>query len=1106
MELITDLAKHMVMFIKRRAKDWAKEKLESQPKVLKIMKELGISKLESNHGSIYSHALLELAAEAEPPELIMLFADKEANEAFQHDRLANSKGQAAKDSQFQRVLMHQFHHNDSHSFVRGYFNSKYSRLTPFIEQFKESYDRLTLQTAQPAILKMHNDMTAFMIKQLEEAERRSFSYQARQAMDDLVSDFEKDFLMAGSPKEPYIDLNAETRVYGHANPTNHHTGDKPAIRPPVHTDIPDAEWQSQCQSVEYRPFDSFINDWLADENRNFLLIIGEYGTGKTTFLRHMAHDLCLPGYAPHPTPASKHHGTEPTVRDSAGRIPLFFPLRDFEKNLESFILTRLNRFGIEDINYPRFLERLGDGQLLLLFDGFDEMTQRIDGEEKKRNFNQIRRLIDSRSRSKIILTVRQEYFRSIFDLEEVIKHKGKTNYEVIHLLPFDDQQVRQFLYARTKQPEYYWKLIQKTFDLIDLAKRPVLLQLIVDYLPKVIEEKGDGQSVNASDLYFRCIADELDRKSNNLRMIIPNRHRLVLLERLAVWMFINDTLSFDIKLLEDELNFGQYFSITNAWEIERYLNEFLTFTFLIREGENRFRMSHKSFRDYLTATAFAREINSGQVEYFGKKPLTKEINHFILEQKPSEDKLLNLTNTARVLSENKIFQGGNAAGLILLIDNAALKGRDLSHCQLWGVNFSGSDLRGTDFSNGELKNCIFNESILDSKCQNVNVENSKLSIYFLKVKDLSFLALFKSLSDLRVENSDPIDITALMNMKKLTHLKIGYNKLTNIAPLKRIKRLTYLELQSNQLTDVTPLAELKNLTTLWLDRNQISDVTPLVGLNGLTELDLSSNQLSDISPLSELKGLTKVSLSNNRITDLSPLSELKELRELSLANNQLTDISHLLELGELTKLDISGNHMVDLSPLVDLKGLNHLNINNMKITDLKELKDLRGLEHLELDGNQLTDLTPLTEFKRLISLSLENSQLRDVSALAKLKRLTRLRLSNNRLTDVTPLAELKNLKVLFLSNNCLTHARPLWDLKALITLYLRQNLLTDVKPLTELKCLINLHLGHNQLNDITPLSKLKDLRWLYLDDKQKSLLTQQINILEQEIPELNVSF
>lgn len=162
------------------------------------------------------------------------------------------------------------------------------------------------------------------------------------------------------------------------------------------------------------------------------------------------------------------------------------------------------------------------------------MTRKIDADEKSKNFEKIRQLIDGSEKSKIILTARQQYFQSAADLQEVFKHAGKKNYQFIHLLPFDDDQIQQYLKTHTDNPGYYWEQIKKIFDLHDLAKRPVLLQLIVDYLPDLIEEKGEKEAINASDLYDKCIQDELRRKSSELDFIIPGKYRLEILHKSSV--------------------------------------------------------------------------------------------------------------------------------------------------------------------------------------------------------------------------------------------------------------------------------------------------------------------------------------------------------------------------------------------------------------------------------------------------------------------------------------------------------------------------------------------------------------------------------------------
>ncbi|MGD2085093.1 MAG: pentapeptide repeat-containing protein [Candidatus Aminicenantes bacterium] len=397
-------------------------------------------------------------------------------------------------------------------------------------------------------------------------------------------------------------------------------------------------------------------------------------------------------------------------------------------------------------------------------------------------------MIEYSQKSKIILTVRKEYFRSQTDLQEVFKHADKKNYPFIHLLPFDDDQIRKYLETHTDKPDYYWEQIKKIFDLHDLAKRPVLLQLIVDYLPDLIKEKGEKETINASDLYNKCIQDELRRKSSELDFIIPGKYRLEILQKVAVWMFLNDTLNFDTGLLERELNLKQYFKTDRDWEFEKHLNEFLTFTFLIREADNRYRISQKSFRDYLTAQAFVKEINSGKIEHFARDLITEEINHFILEQKPEKDALLRLVLNARDLPEKRQLQGTNAAAILLKIDKKSLKGRDLSRCQLTFVVFDDCDLTGTKFQNANLSFCFFNKTVLSAIFQGTNVENSAL--------DLS--------------SSDLKDIKSLNKFNGFTSLHLNFNQINDISPIKELKNLRDLFISVNQM-DENQISELKEV-------------------------------------------------------------------------------------------------------------------------------------------------------------------------------------------------------------------------------------------------------------------------------------------------------
>jgi hypothetical protein len=355
------------------------------------------------------------------------------------------------------------------------------------------------------------------------------------------------------------------------------------------------------------------------------------------------------------------------------------------------------------------------------------------------------------------------------------------------LLPFDDDQIKQYLETHTDNAHYYWKKIRTEFDLHDLAKRPVILKLIVDYLPEVIEDKGKYEPISASDLYNKCIQGELRRKSSELDFIIPNKYRVEILEKLAVWMFEHDQLNFDTGSSEILGLLKRYFKTELEWEYEKYLNEFLTFSFLIREADYQYRISHKSFRDYLTARAFIREINTKEIEHFVKYRITKEIKHFMVEQvgqnvekKKTMEVLLNLVLKSRIDNLNEVnqWQGTNATDILLKIDRSILKNRNLSRCRLSFIDFRDCDLTGTGFSEADLSDCSFDQTVLTARFQNTNAANSRLNLSACGLTDIAFLK----------------------ELKNLSYLDLAWNDLTEITTLKELKNLKYLNVENNPLT------------------------------------------------------------------------------------------------------------------------------------------------------------------------------------------------------------------------------------------------------------------------------------------------------------------
>lgn len=136
---------------------------------------------------------------------------------------------------------------------------------------------------------------------------------------------------------------------------------------------------------------------------------------------------------------------------------------------------------------------------------------------------------------------------------------------------------------------------------------------------------------------------------------------------------------------------------------------------------------------------------------------------------------------------------------------------------------------------------------------------TKVMIRQRRVSDLSPLAAFGELGDLKLIACDVKDL----------------------QPISGLTNLTYLQLTKNQIEDVSPLASLQKLEHLNIHWNQVKDVSVVQGLTKLNNLVISDNLITVLPSLSRLTLLEGIALHNLKISDLSPLREVKSLKVIN---------------------------------------------------------------------------------------------------------------------------------------------------------------------------------------------------------------------------------
>jgi predicted NACHT family NTPase len=155
---------------------------------------------------------------------------------------------------------------------------------------------------------------------------------------------------------------------------------------------------------------------------NFILVDGNFGTGKTFLLRRLALAFSEPG-----SPV----------------IPLLIELRSLDKVLraEDMLVTRLTRLGQQRIEPAQLAYMAEAGHLLILFDGYDELALRVNFDRAADHLSTI--TAAARGKATVVLTCRTQHFESdnqmVFSL---MKQEGLIH---VRLLPFSELQIQQFL-------------------------------------------------------------------------------------------------------------------------------------------------------------------------------------------------------------------------------------------------------------------------------------------------------------------------------------------------------------------------------------------------------------------------------------------------------------------------------------------------------------------------------------------------------------------------------------------------------------------------------------------------------------------------------------
>jgi WD40 repeat protein len=500
----------------------------------------------------------------------------------------------------------------------------------------------------------------------------------------------------------------------------------------------------------YKEIDAYIDDWLTASAKNHISILGNFGSGKTWFCIHYAYKL-LQKYRNDP---------------SHNRIPLLISLGDYAttNDIRQLITDLLiNRYQVQMAGgFPVFQQLNDSGRLLLIFDGFDEMARKMDQQTVVENFWRLAEAV--RPASKVILTCRTAYFRYRKEAEEILSGQrtrrslinlvNKPEFEIINLLPFNSNQIRSVLYNRLGSEEgaIAFEQMNRIHDLSDLAKRPVMLEMIASSISQIIEHFKANAKLNVSDLYKMYVDQWIQKNIVEERTFLDPTSKRFFMEELAWQMYRDEISSVHYNELSDRIL--RYFKLTKAEDLDYFDYDLRTQAFLVRDHDGRYTFAHKSFMEYFTARYLYKVLDSyfnsdrtNEEEYrptqhyqepptpdliktFGLRRLTQEVEQFLAGMRPEPEILWSAIAYTRGKSFKQVKHVGSNAASVLTQMGESFSKRDISRTVLRDANLSGvdlseancreidgkglnlqlSNLAGTDFSYSQLHHVILGDS------------------------------------------------------------------------------------------------------------------------------------------------------------------------------------------------------------------------------------------------------------------------------------------------------------------------------------------------------------------------------------------------------------
>lgn len=477
----------------------------------------------------------------------------------------------------------------------------------------------------------------------------------------------------------------------------------------------------EVERLDAEDRDGLVDDMLrlldSDQGR-FLLLLGDFGHGKTFALRELARRI--PTELPH-------------------LVPLLIELNALDRaySFEGLVAAHLAAHGVDNIDLRAFRYMLQQGRIVLLFDGFDELVNQVTYD---RAAERLQVLLDSAVDSaKIVVSSRTQHFRS---QGQVLTALGERvgllpHRRVLAVQEFTPQQIHAYLVNRyggdTQAADRRLRLLDAIPDLLALCRNPRLLGFVADLDDERLRAvAGAGRALSPAGLYQEVLTAwlgfEEQRGSGGAGrgpgLSLDQLWNAVTALALRLWESGQESLRLDELTDVAETLTGL---AETRLSVPQTTHAIGSGSLLVRNADGVFRFIHGSVVEWLIARACALRLTDGDPSLLARRQLSQLAVEFLCDladhrtcQQWAERELSGSPDGTEPTARGQEVARANAVKILTRLRvpahtdlrGAALAGEDLSHRDFAGVDLTRADLTDARLVGANLSGAVLRHARL----------------------------------------------------------------------------------------------------------------------------------------------------------------------------------------------------------------------------------------------------------------------------------------------------------------------------------------------------------------------------------------------------------